>query len=70
MIVDTQRIGSGALAELISFHPEIACSWEWTLRAPIREKIGVAERSLKGEFSSLLQVDREYMQTVLSGHEK
>jgi len=66
ILVGTQRTGSSALAELIGFHPYIACGWEWTLRVPRRLKILVAEKALAGDFSSLPAKEQTYMQQIFN----
>lgn len=61
ILVGTQRTGSSALAELIGFHPDIACGWEWTQHIPRRIKIQAAIRALEGDFSMLLESDQMHM---------
>jgi len=66
ILVGTQRTGSSALAELIGFHPDIACGWEWTQHVPRARKILVAERALAGDFSSLSANGQAHMQQVFN----
>ena len=65
VLVGTQRTGSSALAELIGFHPCIACGWEWTLRVARNQKILAAEKALAGDFSLLPEMERAYMNKIL-----
>jgi LPS sulfotransferase NodH len=68
ILVGTQRTGSSALAELIGFHPEIACGWEWTQHIPRKRKIAAAGSALAGDFSELLANDQAYMRQVFNQH--
>lgn len=66
ILVGTQRTGSSALAELIGYHPDIVCGWEWTQHAPKFQKILAAELALSGDFSNLSAREQAYMKEVYS----
>jgi hypothetical protein len=61
IIVGTQRTGSSALAEMVTFHPNIVCGWEWTQKAFLFNKITKANKALKGDFTTLPIKHRVYM---------
>lgn len=64
LIVGTQRTGSSALADAMGTHPHIACGWEWTQRGWLANKVRLAERGLKGDFSRLDAHNRAHMRQV------
>lgn len=66
VIVGTQRTGSSALAESIGMHPSVACGWEWSLRVPWRHKLLAAKRGLEGDFSLLMDHERQHMERIFS----
>lgn len=66
VIVGTQRTGSSALAESIGMHPAVACGWEWSLRVPWLRKISAAEKALAGDFSGLMNHERQHMEGLFS----
>ena len=61
LIVGTQRTGSSAIAEALSFHPMISCGWEWTQDVLWHRKLSVAKRALTGYFEVLSEKDRAHM---------
>jgi hypothetical protein len=66
VIVGTQRTGSSALAESVGMHPAVACGWEWSLRVPWLKKISAAEKALNGDFSALMDHERQHMAGLFS----
>ncbi len=64
IIVGTQRTGSSAFAEMIGFHPRIACGWEWTNIVPWWKKIAVAKKALNGEFDDLPSDEMRHMKSI------
>jgi hypothetical protein len=68
ILVGTQRTGSSALAEIIGFHPDIACGWEWTQHIPRRRKIQAAVQALEGDYSGLLENDQTHMRRIYDQH--
>jgi len=62
IIVGTPRTGSSALAQLINFHPEVLCGWEWTNNVPWWKKIQVAQAALSGDFRQLTENNRIFME--------
>lgn len=66
VIVGTQRTGSSTLAESIGMHPSVACGWEWSLRVPWRNKVRAAEKGLEGDFSLLMDHERQHMESIFS----
>jgi len=64
IITGTYRTGSSALAEIIGLHPDVSCGWEWTNQVLWPNKINAGIKSLNGDFSSLPDIEREYMQEI------
>ncbi|MGI9284182.1 MAG: hypothetical protein ACR2P1_02230, partial [Pseudomonadales bacterium] len=58
IIVGTPRTGSSALAQIVSFHPSVACGWQWTARVPWWKKVKVAQCGLSGDFTQLPEDNR------------
>ncbi|MEM9622341.1 MAG: sulfotransferase [Pseudomonadota bacterium] len=65
VIVGTQRTGSSALAEKISFHPQIACGWEWTETVPVWRKVATMTAALNGDFVGLPEAERKHIESSL-----
>jgi len=63
IIVGTQRTGSSALAELVGIQDNIACGWEWTLRAQYLKKVDIANRALQGQFDVLDKRHQDFIRT-------
>lgn len=70
IVVGTQRTGSSALAELIGFHPDIACGWEWTQWIPRNRKLLAAEKALAGDFTYLPEKSQMFMRQVYNSTTK
>lgn len=66
IIVGTQRTGSSALAERISFHPEIACGWEWTETIRRSQKVQAMASALRGDFQGLPEDERKHIHSLIS----
>lgn len=64
IIVGTPRTGSSALAQIIGFHPKVACGWQWTARIPWWKKIKAAQCGLRGDFTRLPEDNRAHMQSI------
>lgn len=54
------------MAESIGVHPAVACGWEWSLRVPWHKKLLAAERALTGDFSQLMEHERQHMERIFS----
>lgn len=61
LIVGTQRTGSSALGDGLGLHPDVACGWEWTVRARPWHSIRLAENALMGNFNNLLVHHQEHL---------
>jgi hypothetical protein len=46
IIVGTQRIGSGMLADIINSYDQMAVGWEWTQDSVFFDKINYANKAL------------------------
>jgi hypothetical protein len=66
LIVGTYRSGTSAIVEALGRHPRILCGYEWTLRLPSWRTIRVAEDSLNGDFTGLLQKHRTQVEAGLT----
>ncbi len=68
IIVGTPRTGSSALAQIINFHPHVACGWQWTATIPWWNKIKVARSGLRGDFACLPKDNCTHMQSICGEH--
>lgn len=65
-IVGTPRTGSSALAQIIGFHPHIACGWEWAGRLPWHRKLVAVKRALAGDYSMLTAKNQAHMRRIVT----
>ncbi len=66
VIVGTPRTGSSALAQIIGFHPRIACGWEWAGQLPWYSKVVAAQRALAGDYSMLPANNQSHMRRIVN----
>lgn len=62
----TPRTGSSLLAQLINFHPEVACGWQWTANTPWWNKLNTAQRGLTLDFDQLSTAHQTHMKEIVS----
>ncbi len=46
-------------------HPKIACGWEWAQRGYWKNKTKIAERALNGDFSDLMENERNHIAELI-----